>query len=136
MQRVQTQKTRKKAVRPVTRSIDVNLPSGGGVQVIPLTRTVLRRQGVRWEISCKNPQVAQVQVEFTDSARHHFFPKHPKHLGKEPVVNGKATLRGQGPAYQVLKKNERAKYTVRGLDQYGFPVPGAELDPVIITPKP
>ena len=111
--------------------IEVTFPAAGGVGV-PAKAEVKCGQPVTWHFQSWNSQVKEMEVEFQDPARHHFFPKEPRHRCKVGISDG--NIHGQGPMYPGATWPVHAKYTVRGLDHGGEPV--AVVDPEIITPKP
>lgn len=116
--------------------IHVIFPKTGEPVVRQPVELATRGEPITWLIYSTNPQVRSIEVEFHDRDAKFFSNTRTTRKRRVAVTGGQADFYGHVPPYGRLSEPKIAKYTIRAFNAVKGGRKIAEIDPVIITPKP
>jgi hypothetical protein len=114
----------------------VFLPESDEPVVDEPAEVATRGEPITWVVYSTNPKVKSVEVEFEDADATFFSNTTTKKKHRVAVKGGQVDFYGHVPHYGKLSHPKIAKYTIRAFSKAKGGKKIAELDPVIITPKP
>jgi hypothetical protein len=123
--------------------IQMIFPKKGVPTILNETLVLNSGEHVTWRVTTNNEKIDSVKVKFGDSEAVFFTRTGPDPFGstdfheyRQPVKNCKAAFYGHVPGYPGATIPVFAKYTVSAYDAKGKLIPGSQVDPEIITPRP